>query len=77
MLVSWRSKGALTISISKDGIIWSDLKIILNKGKKESWESIVNRACLIKFYNKYYLYYKINVLYFLPQDKIEEKVILV
>ena len=57
MLVSWRPKGALAISISKDGIIWSDLKIILNKGKKESWESIVNRACLIKFYNKYYLYY--------------------
>ena len=57
MVVSWRPKGVLALSISKDGIIWSDLKIILNKGKKESWESIVNRACLLKCYNKYYLWY--------------------
>ena len=57
MAVSWRSKGVIALSTSKDGIVWSDLKIILNKGDKKSWESIVNRGCLLMINNKYYLYY--------------------
>lgn len=66
MFVSWRPKGAIALSTSRDGIIWSNLTIILNKGEKESWESIVNRGCLIKLFNKYYLL-----------DKIKGKAILV
>ena len=57
MFVSWRPKGAIALSTSRDGIIWSNLTIILNKGEKDSWESIVNRGCLIKLFNKYYLWY--------------------
>ena len=35
MIVSWREKGVLALSTSTDGIIWSNLKIILNKGNKK------------------------------------------
>ena len=57
MYVSWRTFGAIALSTSKDGIKWSNLKIILDKGNKQSWESIVNRACIIIFNNKFYLWY--------------------
>ena len=58
MYVSWRKKGAIAISTSKDGIKWSDLQIVLNKGDSKSWESIVNRGSVIIFKDKFYLYYK-------------------
>lgn len=67
MIVSWREKGVLALSTSRDGINWSNLKIILNKGNKQSWESIVNRGCLLIINNKYYLWY---------MAKIKRKVIL-
>ena len=57
MVVSWRSKGVIALTTSKNGTIWSDLKIILNKGDNNSWESIVNRACLLMINNKYYMWY--------------------
>ena len=63
MIVSWREKGVLALSTSRDGINWSNLKIILNKGNKQSWESIVNRGCLLIINNKYYLWYIVNPIY--------------
>lgn len=61
MVVSWRNKGVIALSTSKDGNIWSNLKIILNNGDKQSWESIINRGCLVIINNKYYLYYKCDI----------------
>ena len=57
MYVSWRRKGCIALSTSKDGIKWSNLKIVLNKGKPNSWESIVNRAGIILLNNIFYLWY--------------------
>ena len=57
MFVSWRKKGAIALSISEDGLNWSNLKIVLNKGEEKSWESIVNRACVLIFKNKFYMWY--------------------
>ena len=57
MFVSWRKKGAIALSISEDGLNWGDLKIVLNKGEEKSWESIVNRACVLIFKNKFYMWY--------------------
>ena len=57
MYVSWRSKGAIALSTSKDGIHWSDLEIILNKGISQSWESIVNRASILFLDGKFFLFY--------------------
>ena len=45
--VSWRIYGAIAISTSVDGITWSDLQIVLDKGKEYSWDTIVNRASII------------------------------
>ena len=69
MYVSWRSKGSIAFSQSKDGINWSDLKIVLEKGNKTSWESIVNRACIILINGKFYLWYRKTIL-----GNIKEKV---
>ena len=57
MYVSWRKEGAIALSTSKDGYHWSELKIILNKGIKNSWESIVNRASILIYNKKFYLWY--------------------
>ena len=34
MFVSWRPKGAIALTSSKDGINWSPLEIVLNKGNR-------------------------------------------
>ena len=57
MYVSWRSKGIIALSTSKDGFNWSDLKLILNKGETNSWESVVNRGSIVIYDNKFYLWY--------------------
>ena len=57
MYVSWRIKGAIAISTSKNGINWSELKIILSSGNVTSWEKIVNRASVVVYNKKYYLWY--------------------
>ena len=57
MYVSWRPLGAIALSTSIDGINWSELKIILNKGNNQSWESIVNRASITIVKKKCYLWY--------------------
>ena len=53
MYISWRREGAIAVSTSLDGYHWSELKIVLNKGVSQSWESIVNRASydFIKYKN--------------------------
>ena len=45
--VSWRKLGTIAVSSSKDGINWSRLTTVLDKGKSGSWENIVNRACVL------------------------------
>jgi len=57
MYISWRKEGAIAVSTSLDGYHWSELKIVLNKGVSQSWESIVNRASILSFNKKYYLWY--------------------
>ena len=57
MYVSWRIKGVIALSTSQNGLNWSDLKIVLNKGEIQSWESIVNRASVLIFKNKFYMWY--------------------
>ena len=60
MYVSWRIKGAIAISTSKNGINWSELKIILSSGNVTSWEKIVNRASVVVYNKKYYLWYIVS-----------------
>ena len=57
MYLSWRTKGSIALSLSKDGINWSNLITVLDKGNKTSWESSVNRASIILLNTKFYLWY--------------------
>lgn len=57
MYVSLRSTGVIAITTSKDGIKWSELTTVLNKGNLKSWESVVNRGSLLIYNKKYYLFY--------------------
>ena len=57
MYVSWRKEGAIAVSTSKDGINWSELKIVLNKDISTGWENIVNRATVVYSDNKYHMWY--------------------
>ena len=57
MYVSWRSKGSIALSISKDGIKWSEPKTVLEKGNSKSWESNINRASVVLLNEKMYLWY--------------------
>ena len=57
MYASWRNKGTIALSTSKDGLNWSDLKEVLDKGNKTSWESIVNRASVLILNKKFYIWY--------------------
>lgn len=57
MYVSWRNKGAIALSTSKDGINWSPLKIVLDKDLSTGWEDIVNRATVIYKDGMYHMWY--------------------
>ena len=57
MYVSNRKKGAISVSISKDGIKWGELKEVLNPNENNGWEKIINRCSVIYKDNKYYMWY--------------------
>lgn len=57
MYVSWRNVGKIALSFSSDGIKWSNLQIVLEKGNSSSWENIVNRASVIYKDGVYYMWY--------------------
>ena len=43
MYVSWRGKGNIAFTTSKNGINWSELQVVLEKGYKNTWEEIINK----------------------------------
>lgn len=57
MYFSWRNPGKIALSLSVDGINWSNFQIVLNKGNSKSWDSIVNRASVIFKDGIYYMWY--------------------
>lgn len=54
---SWRSKDALAVVFSDDGINWSEPVITLPADKKSGWEDRVNRNCVLKIDGKYKMWY--------------------
>lgn len=57
MYVSWRRKGAIAVTTSKDGINWSELQIVLNKDETTGWKDIVNRATVVYHDGVYHMWY--------------------
>ena len=47
MYVSLRKFGKIAMSLSQDGINWSNLKIVIDKGNSNNWAYIINRASVI------------------------------
>lgn len=56
MCVSERKTGSLIALSSKEGIKWMKVSTMLSP-RKNTWEDIVNRGCVVKVNNLYYLYY--------------------
>ena len=50
----------ISVSSSKDGIIWFGLTIVLYKGKSWSWENIVSKASIIYNDGIYHMWYIVN-----------------
>ena len=57
MYVSWRERGNIALSTSSDGLNWSELRVVLERGKKNTWEERINRADVIEKGGKYYMWY--------------------
>jgi hypothetical protein len=47
MYVSIRKFGKIAMLLSQDGINWSNLKIVIDKGNYTNWAYITNRANVI------------------------------
>lgn len=57
MYVSSRKNDAISVTTSKDGINWSELKIVLDRDTSTGWENIVNRATVVYKDGLYHMWY--------------------
>lgn len=57
MYFSWRPKGSLAVSLSQDGIQWSEPRIILRPKYDTGWEDDLNRNCVVKVGETYHMWY--------------------
>ena len=57
MYVSSRKEKSIMLSTSLDGINWTKLKVVLKPNKINKWEENINRASILYYNNKYYMYY--------------------
>lgn len=57
MYVSYRSEKSIAVSTSKDGVNWSELKVVLENNEENDWEAEVNRCSVIYKDGKYYMWY--------------------
>jgi len=57
MYFSWRPKGSIALVESRDGISWSEPRIVLGPRSRSGWEGRVNRPAVIKHKNNYHMWY--------------------
>lgn len=57
MYLSQRKNKSISLSISSDGINWSEPQVVLSNNLSSGWEDDVNRATVVKYNNKYLMYY--------------------
>ena len=57
MYFSWRQKKSLAVSLSQDGIKWSEPRIILEPRQETAWEDDLNRNCVVKVGSIYHMWY--------------------
>jgi predicted GH43/DUF377 family glycosyl hydrolase len=57
MYFSWRPKRSIALVESRDGINWSEPRIVLGPRSRSGWEERVNRPAVIKRENSYLMWY--------------------
>ena len=57
MWFSWRPRNSLALTESKDGIHWSQPRIVLGPNPATDWEQDINRPIVIKRPDGYHLWY--------------------
>lgn len=57
MYCSWRPKKSIAISESKDGLVWSELVVVLAPDEKLGWETDLNRPVVVKKKDGYHMWY--------------------
>lgn len=57
MYLSQRKNRSISLSISYDGINWSEPQVVLSNNLSSGWEDDVNRASVVKYNDKYLMYY--------------------
>jgi predicted GH43/DUF377 family glycosyl hydrolase len=54
---SWRPKESIALSVSKDGLQWSDPQIVLAPNPANKWEERLNRPVVLEHNNLYHIWY--------------------
>jgi predicted GH43/DUF377 family glycosyl hydrolase len=57
MYFSWRPQKSLAVSLSADGVHWSDPRIILEPRLETAWEDDLNRNCIVRVGDDYHMWY--------------------
>ncbi len=57
MWFSWRPKGSIALTESRDGVHWARPRIVLAPRLASGWEDIVNRPSVIRVGDVYHLWY--------------------
>lgn len=57
MYFSWRNRKSLAVSTSKDGVEWSEPRVILEPRLDTGWEDDLNRNCIVKREDGYHMWY--------------------
>jgi predicted GH43/DUF377 family glycosyl hydrolase len=57
MYFSWRPRKSLALVESRDGVHWSEPRIVLGPNASTGWEDDINRPALLKHGGRYHLWY--------------------
>lgn len=57
MWLSWRPKASIAVAESRDGLTWSEPRIVLGPRKETGWEDDVNRPVVVRRTDGYHLWY--------------------
>jgi predicted GH43/DUF377 family glycosyl hydrolase len=57
MWFSWRPKASIALVESRDGIHWSEPRIVLGPNKATGWEDNINRPGVLRRGNTYHMWY--------------------
>jgi beta-1,2-mannobiose phosphorylase / 1,2-beta-oligomannan phosphorylase len=57
MWLSWRPKQAVALTDSRDGVVWSDPKLVLGPNPASGWEDDINRPIVLRRDGIYHIWY--------------------